>query len=105
MLDGREQDIWQGLRQQIFLGNDAFVERMQEKATIRGDVLTVPRAQRRPPAPSLAEIAASHEERNAAIVSAYATGAYSYREIAAQFNIHLATVGRIVRKAMQQCEN
>ena len=47
----------------------------------------------------------NHEERNVAIVSAYATGAYSYREIAEHFNVHLATVGRIVRNAMQQCEN
>ncbi|MEA3275746.1 MAG: helix-turn-helix domain-containing protein [Pseudomonadota bacterium] len=39
------------------------------------------------------------------MVAAYATGAYSYREIAAHFGVHLATVGRIVRGAMQQCEN
>lgn len=105
VLDGVERDLWEGLRQQIFLGDEAFVERMQEKAKIIGDELTVPEAQRRPPPPRLVEIAASHEERNAAIVSAYATGAYSYREIAEHFNVHLATVGRIVRRAMQQCEN
>ncbi|MEN8130092.1 MAG: helix-turn-helix domain-containing protein [Pseudomonadota bacterium] len=61
--------------------------------------------QRRSPAPSLADIAVSHGERNAAIVAAYATGAYSYREIAEHFGIHLATVGRIVRRAMLQSEN
>ena len=38
-------------------------------------------------------------------VAAYATGAYTYREIAEHLGVHLATVGRIVRKAMQQCEN
>ena len=35
----------------------------------------------------------------------YATGAYSYREIAAYLGGHLATVERIVRKTMQRCEN
>ena len=29
-----------------------------------------------------------------------ATGAYSYREIAKQFGVHLSTIGRIVRKEM-----
>ena len=30
---------------------------------------------------------------------------YSVPEIAEHFSVHLATVGRIVRTAMQQCEN
>jgi REP-associated tyrosine transposase len=30
------------------------------------------------------------------MVAAYATGAYSYREIAQHFGLHPATVGRIV---------
>jgi DNA-directed RNA polymerase specialized sigma24 family protein len=97
--------IWEGLRQQIYLGDEAFVEAMQAKAKVQGDVLTVPRAQRRPPAPALADIAAGHRDRNTAIVAAYATGVYSYREIAEHLGVHLATVGRIVRQAMQQCEN
>ncbi len=78
---------------QIYLGDEAFVERMQAKAKakakakIDGDALTVPQAQRRPPAPSLADIAARHRGRNAAIVAAYATGAYSYREIGGHFSV------------------
>jgi len=102
VLEGAGQSIWEDLRQQIYLGDEKFVERMQARGQVDGDALTVPRAQRRAPAPSIADIAASHEERNAAIVAAYATGAYSYREIAAYFNIHLATVGRVVRVAMLQ---
>lgn len=100
VLEGLGQDIWEGLRQQIYLGDEKFVERMQTKVQVDGDRLTVPQIQRRTPAPILADIAARHEERNAAIIAAYATGAYSYREIAAYFNIHLATVGRIVRSGM-----
>ncbi len=42
---------------------------------------------------------------NDAIVAAYAIGAYSYhREIAEHFDLHLETIGRIVRGQMQQCE-
>ena len=105
VLKGVGQGVWEGLRQQIYLGDESFVEDMQAKMQVDGDALTVPLVQRRPPAPSLADIAASHGERNAAIVAAYATGAYSYREIAEHFDIHLATVGRIVRGGMLQCEN
>lgn len=88
-LDGVGQSIWEGLRQQIYLGDAAFVERMQEKAKIEGDALTIPQAQHRPPAPPLSDIAARHTGRNPAIVAAYASGAYSYREIAEHFGDHL----------------
>ncbi|MBI2784642.1 MAG: transposase [Gammaproteobacteria bacterium] len=92
--------IWESLRQQIYLGDEKFVTRMQRKARVEGDELSIPRAQRRKPAPSLAALAARHPHRDDAIVAAYATGTYSYREIADHFGIHLATVGRIVRSRM-----
>jgi len=44
-------------------------------------------------------------QRNDAIVAAYATGAFSYREIGEFFGLHFATVGRIIRQAMLQGEN
>lgn len=103
--EGVGQDIWQGLRQQIYLGDEAFLTRVQSQARIEGDRLTVPQAQRRPTPPSLAQIAEQSAGRNAAIVAAYESGAYTYREIADHFGVHLATVGRIVRGRMQRCEN
>ena len=42
---------------------------------IQGDELSIPRAQRRAPAPTLAWVAAKHPDRNDAIAAAYATGA------------------------------
>lgn len=98
---GVGRDIWQGLRQQIYLGDEAFVTHVQTKSQIEGDRLSVPQAQRRPPPPSLAQIAEHSSDRNAAIAAAYATGAYTYREIAGYFGVHMATVGRIVRRKMQ----
>jgi REP element-mobilizing transposase RayT len=105
VLEGLGRDIWQNLRQQIYLGDETFVEKMQAAVNIKGDRLSVPNIQRRPPPAPLADIAQSHPDRNSAILAAYATGAYSYAAIAAYFGIHLSTVGRIVRTAMQQCEN
>ncbi len=81
------------------------MEEVQAQMQVKGDLLSIPQAHRRPPPPSLTHIEAQHKERNPAIVAAYATGAYSYREIAEHFGVHLATVGRLVRKAMQKSEN
>jgi REP-associated tyrosine transposase len=95
-----KESIWSGLRQQIYLGDERFVERMQAKAQVRGDNLSIPRAQRRAAPASLASIAAKSRGRDEGMVAAYATGAYSYREIAQHFGLHPATVGRIVRRRM-----
>jgi REP element-mobilizing transposase RayT len=94
--------IWSGLNKQVFLGDDGFVERMQRRLDGEQDDVQIPKAQRRAPAPALAELAKRAEDRNAAIVAAHATGAYSYSEIGAFFGLHFATIGKIVRKAAQQ---
>ncbi|MDN5942452.1 MAG: hypothetical protein L0H94_11270 [Nitrospira sp.] len=72
---------------------------MQQQMTA-ADAMTIPRIQIRPPAPSLAAISELHADRNEAIVAAYATGAYSYRQIAEHFGLHLVTVGHIVRASL-----
>ena len=97
--------LWDGLRQQIYLGDEAFVSQMQGLAQLQGDRLSIPRVQRRAPALPLDKIEQQHKTRNEAIVAAYATGAYSYQTIANYYGLHLATVGRIIRRQMQQCEN
>lgn len=91
---------WQNLKGQIFLGDDQFVRQMQEKIEDRqrNDV-QIPVAQRRARPFSLLKIERNAPDRNAAIVTAYATGAYSYQKIAAHFGVHFTTVGRIVRRA------
>ena len=101
----KSASIWGELQQQIYLGDEKFVKRVQRKVGLQGDELSIPRAQRRVPAPALAKIAAKYHERNDAIYAAYATGGYSYREIAEYYGLHLATVGRVIRGRMLQCEN
>jgi len=101
----RRGSVWSDLRQQIYLGGEDFVKRTQRQLKIQGDELSIPKAQRRPPAASLEAIARTCPERNEAIREAYATGTFSYREIAEYFGVHLATVGRVVRRQMPQREN
>ena len=57
------------------MGDEAFLTRVQSQVWIESDRLTVPQAHRRPPPPSLAQIAEQSAGRNAAIVAAYAIGA------------------------------
>ncbi len=90
---------WSKIKGQVFLGDDNFVERMQAqlKAEKRDQQIQIPFAQRRPMPPSLQEIKQSAPDRNAAIIAAYATGAYTYQQLAEYFGVFFTTVGRIVR--------
>jgi putative transposase len=92
------ESIWSELRQQIYLGEDKFVSRTQKKLKAKRNELGIPKVQQRAPAPTIDTIAKKWPERNEAIRKGYATGAYSYREIAEYFGIHLATVGRAIRQ-------
>ncbi len=102
--EGTGVHIWEGLRQQMYLGDEKFVGRMQAHAKVEGDLLSFPKIQRRRPTASVQEIAAGFTNRDAAVISAYVTGAYSYREIAEHFGVHPSTIGRIVRKEIQRAE-
>jgi putative transposase len=83
-------------RQQLYVGDDAFVARMSARATRASP--EVPRRQR--VARTLAQYAREHGERDAAIAAAYASGAYTLKAIGEHFGLHYATVSRIARKTM-----
>jgi REP element-mobilizing transposase RayT len=89
---------WLHLKNQVFLGDEQFVKQMQThlQKTQQDDV-QIPKTHRRAPPPTLIEIEHSATDRNAAIVIAHQTGAYSYQQIATHFGVHFTTVGRIVR--------
>lgn len=92
-----QESIWMHLNRQVFLGDDNFIRRMQEKIKGKSDDINIPQVQRRSPAKPLAEIAKAHKNRDRAIVAAYKTGEYSYQDIGTFFNLHFTTVGNIVR--------
>lgn len=96
---GGADSVWQRLNHQVFLGDDAFVARALKRSK-RSEDVNIPRAQRRPPAPTLAAIAQKHRDRDSAMRAAWKTGQYSYSEIAAHFGVHFTTVGRAVRRGV-----
>ena len=86
------------LQGQMYLGDAEFVEETREKIGCRLSAdAEIPRLQRRASAPLLARFAAM-PERNPAIEQAFAMGRYSMKEIAQEFDIHYATVSRVVKK-------
>ncbi len=95
---GRES-VWKDLNRQVFLGDDRFVTRMQEKVEGLSEDVNIPKAQRRPPAAPLQSFLETAGGRDQAIVAAYATGEYSYQQIGALFGLHFTTVGKIVRSS------
>ena len=89
--------VWEQLQGQLYLGDAEFAEvlgrKMDHKLVADAEI---PRLQRRKSAPSPARFPAM-PQRNMAIVQACATGCYSMTEIAQAFEIHYATVSRIVK--------
>nr|VFJ63687.1 MAG: REP element-mobilizing transposase RayT [Candidatus Kentron sp. DK] len=92
-----EKSIWEGLNRQIYLGNEEFIKRVQSSHAGLSKTVGVPKTQKRPPAPSLEKLAARYANRDEGIVAAYATGEYSYQQIAEFYALHFTTVGKIVR--------
>ena len=93
--------IWAHLNRQVYLGDDAFVARMQRKAAAASgdDTLEIPRAQRRLPAKPLTHYVCLKLPRDRAIARAYASGDYSMVDVADAFAVHYSTVSRAVGRA------
>jgi putative transposase len=96
--DGMGQPgLWQALRHQIFLGSDAFVERVAQKSQSLDKLREVPRAQRRPLAQPLRYFEQTYPLRREAMARAFRTGIYTLQEIADHFRVHYSTVSRAVQ--------
>ena len=89
-----QPSIWEGLRHQILLGSESFVEQLFGASKPMGQLREVPRAQRRVLAKPLAEFAAAYPLRREAMARAFLTGAYTMQEIAEHFRVHYSTVSR-----------
>ncbi|OQK16678.1 hypothetical protein AU255_01870 [Methyloprofundus sedimenti] len=87
------------MKGQIYLGDEEFVSAMQDKIEISQDDWNIPKKKKRALAESLSVIAQQAEDRNSAIMTAYATRVYSQREIGEYFDLHPSTVVIIVRRA------
>ncbi len=87
---------WTSLKNQIYLGSDAFVAKMQRKVEAAQDLSEVPAAQRRQMPKPLDYYARKYVERDEAIEQAYASGGYGMKEIGDHFGLHYSRVSRIL---------
>jgi REP element-mobilizing transposase RayT len=92
-----EVPLWDhALRQQIYLGDDAFVERMQALADPRRTAAReIPKAQRRKGC-SLADWLASCASREQALHKAYTEGGMSMSAIGAEMGLSVSRVSRLI---------
>lgn len=97
--EGKNQPaLWEQLKNQIYLGTEAFVQKMQTKASVQEDLSEIPLGQRRAMAKPLEYYATRSRDRDEAIVKAHNSGAYGMKEIGDHFGLHYSRVSRIISK-------
>ena len=95
--EGKNQPSpWGRLKNQIYLGSDAFVDKMQNRLSLDKDLSEIPAAQRRPVAKPLDYYESKFQDRNEAIRRAYESGSYGLKVIGDHFGLHYSRVSRIV---------
>ena len=90
---------WKHLRNQVFLGSEAFAETMLGRIPKDRDLRELPQARQRPPAKSLADYVRENPERNDSIVAAYRSGGYTLRDIGDFFSLHYSRISKIIHAA------
>jgi len=91
--------VWEGLKSQIFLGNKAFVEKMQSRIKIgTNDLTEIPRVQRRSIRRPLSYYVENYSSAKEGMKKAFKTGDFTMQEIATTFGVHYSTVSRAVNK-------
>jgi putative transposase len=90
---------WAGLRQEIYLGDEAFVERTQAllHEHQRKDA-EIPRPQRLRRPESLAEIFVNADDVSSGVLAAYRSGQFTMRQIADHLGVHYSTVSRLLAR-------
>ena len=90
----------------LYLGDDAFADAVRLLVSQK-PLREVSKAQKRASALGLDEYRQTSTSRNEAMAKAYASGAYTMREIADFFGVHYMTVSRAIRRQrnLYECEN
>ena len=96
--EGKGQpSVWKLLRNQVFLGSDAFVERAQSLLEKDITLSEIPSSQRRPLPKSLSAFKEMSANRNSFIIKAYESGGYTLKEIGDYIGLHYSTVSGIIK--------
>ena len=89
---------WNQLKNQVFLGEQKFVEKMQALLDPDAPLDEVPLSQKRKPGRSIADYERESGSRDEAICLAYQSGCYKMVELAEYFALHYSSVSKIVKR-------
>ena len=96
--EGRNQpEPWEELKNQIYLGDEQFVNDMQCKISPETSLSEIPSSQKRQVAKPLAYYEKKYSDRDMAIANAYKSGGYSMKDVGDYFELHYSRVSRIVK--------
>ena len=91
--------VWEKLKNQIFLGERVFVERLQSQILAESrDLKEIPKAQRRAIDKPLSYYVETFHNAKEGMNKAYASGGYTMQQIADAFGVHYSTVSRAIKK-------
>lgn len=95
--ENSSRDVISETRKQIYLGDDEFIELVQEKIKKGSRSKDIPRYQVTKPVSSVLNgLARSGHSRNEAIAKTYLTGDYTLREVADAVSVHYSVISKIV---------
>ena len=98
VLEGMNRSkIWNELKNQIYLGDESFIDAMQSKVSSQTSLEEIPSAQTRNVAKPIAYYESQYADRDTAICKAYETGSFSMKSIGNHFGLHYSRVSRILK--------
>jgi putative transposase len=101
-----DASFWQqALQQQVYLGDEAFVQRMQEQATpARLTASEIPKRQRQLPQAWADHLARAFGNRDAALLTAYRDGGMTMTVLARHTGLSVSHVGRLIGREQVTCK-
>ncbi|MCK9608773.1 MAG: LysR family transcriptional regulator [Methylomonas sp.] len=88
----------QQLKNQIYLGADAFIDEVQGKIDPEQSLKDIPRKQKQAPANSLSHYFERYDSRNEGMARAYLSGHFTLAQVGEHFGVSYATVSRAVKQ-------
>jgi putative transposase len=100
--DGVDSNPFDDLKNQIFLGSEKFVTKMQENIDSGMDLIDIPKDQylytKQKESLPIEEYVALASSRNEAIYLSYTKGNFTLREIGKYFKLHYSRISKIVNE-------
>ncbi|MCK5120357.1 MAG: transposase [Methylococcales bacterium] len=98
----RQPSPWQQLKNQIYLGDDDFVNDMQCKIDPEQSLKDIPKKQKLAPVKPLAYFSEKYKTRNESMAYAYLSGSYTLSQVGEYFGVSYATVSRAVKQTEKE---